>query len=285
MDFNLGEDFHKLIQLMRGKDGTLLYTILRQSEQESVMSTRDLMQRICDESKNSKPFSARTSARLHGQHHCVKIKPYQHVDAWEKKLWDGTPYDRYVFYDIDYHKRKGYRMINILKCVKFPYRGSMHYGFVLDNSKTKEPWLFILSCHVFDRIAERRDIDRDQLSLLSTLSKEWSDGLMITKNFEDTDTILFANDGIYLSDACSIYGEQYMPFCQQFEEPAFRIIYCKTFITNEMAHRDQIKQSEEAERVTFLPHFSNYLDERHYQTAVSFESNTKPLNFLTPGFR
>lgn len=283
MEFNIGDDFHGLIKLMSGKDGTLLYTILRQSEQESVSATQDLLQRIANESRNSKPFSARTSARLQGQHHCIKMRPYQHIDAWEKKLWDGTPYDRYVFYDIDYHKRKGYRMINILKCVKFPYRGSMHYGLVLDNNKTKEPWLFILSCHVFDRISERRDIDRDQLYLLSTLSREWSDGVMATQNFEGTDTVIFANDGMYLSDACSIYEDQYAPLFQQFERPVFRIVYCKTFITNEMAHRDQIKLSEEAERITFMPHISNYLDEGYYQMALNVQATSKEKNLLTRG--
>ena len=217
----------------------------------------------------AKPFSSGTVAKVNGSRSGFHMKSYQHIPAVRKKLWDNSPFDRFVFYDMGYHKRRGYFAQNIVKCTKWADGQGITYAFSPED-ENGDDWVFFLTSHVFERIAERRGLQRDQFDLLDLLFREWKSGLMVADvGDEDMNSILFANDGLYLSYGYSVSLDGSGPLMMKHSSKCIRYVQCKTFVTNDMVRPDQILLAEKAERVKFKAQSQlDGLDEGYYYEFV-----------------
>lgn len=194
----------------------------------------------------SKLFSKKQIQRLENTHRMCALKPYKHIgiNTNSKCNWDRSSYERYMFYTSRF-VGKGFYTDDIIKVTKC----STHWGlvyFMLLGSEDGDIYIFMVTGHLLDRLVLRKGLDATRTESIGEALDEMSHGLILSNN--GVEISAYGNDGIMIGLAKTF---NYTPEVGGSTSNC-HVVLLKTYVTNEMAHADQIAGAETGKHIKFV---------------------------------
>lgn len=242
----------------------------RISLREGAEIVHDQMMLIKSDCKlnNSKAFSQRQVDRLSNTERILQFKEYSNLNVRDcktgRQLYDNCQYERYVYYKNISHK-KGFQAQQIAKCTKIKHDGLQVYMMAFPVADTEDDiCILVITSHLLDRLVSRKNLDVIRIESIFEILREYSKGLFIYD--KDGEVIIYSNDGIALGHGCG-YDSTTMDLLPSMHKRAStKIFYLSTYVTNEMAHSEQIENAAHAAAIKLrYEKIRQYLDKETYQ--------------------